>query len=226
MKQIKNPQNKTYYFIKSPVDNTLQEGWVDSEMVLSTPDYNIIHQNENRLNVIPNMEAEIGPQTAFNDLLTLDEENGVYCWGRGFCEHETFFIFADQSVAEPLSRALYSVVNPGQEGMYARVYHHPNGEAEYSVMEFREQDVIPISLGADATPIAEALAITVEEGALTQEEVDGIVGAISTYAGQEVRLKDFIPASWADKQIDKHMAMDMGYNVQNSPTYNPNNLPE
>jgi len=213
MKEIKKPQNKTYYFIKSPVDNTLQEGWIDPEMVLSTPDYNIIHQDENRLNIIPAMEEELGSQTAFNDLLTVDIENGVYSWGRGFSEHETFFIFADQSVAEPLSRALYSVVNPGQDGMYARVYHHPNGEAEYSVMEFRKSDVVPIALGADGTSLGDALAITVEEGALTQQEVDNIVGAISAYAGQEINLVDFIPASWADKQIDEQTAIDLGYNV-------------
>jgi hypothetical protein len=213
MKEIKKPQNKTYYFIKSPVDNTLQEGWIDPEMVLSTPDYNIIHQDENRLNIIPAMEEELGSQTAFNDLLTVDIENGVYSWGRGFSEHETFFIFADQSVAEPLSRALYSVVNPGQDGMYARVYHHPNGEAEYSVMEFRKSDVVPIALGADGTPLGDALAITVEEGALTQQEVDNIVGSISAYAGQEINLVDFIPASWADKQIDEQTAIDLGYNV-------------
>jgi hypothetical protein len=59
--------------------------------------------------------------------------------------------------------------------------------------------------------LADALAITVEDGALTQEEVDGIVGAISAYAGQEIKLVDFIPASWADKQITKAQAIEMGY---------------
>jgi hypothetical protein len=117
------------------------------------------------------------------------------------------------SVAEPLSRALYSVVNPGQEGLYARVYHHMN-QQEYSLMEFRTDDVVPIALGADPTPLADALAITVTDGALTQEEVDNIVGAISAYAGQEVNLVDFIPASWADKQVDRETAINSGYNVE------------
>ena len=81
-------------------------------------------------------------------------------------------------------------------------------------MEFRTEDVVPIALGADPTPLADALAITVEDGALTQEEVDNITGAISLYAGQEINLVDFIPASWADKQTDKEKAINLGYNLE------------
>jgi len=215
MQQLSKPETKQYFFIAG-VSGVMLEGELLPNQVLSTSSQNIIYNDGNRLNIIPNMEAEIGPQAAFNDLLTKDVDDGVnsvYSWGRGLKQDETFFIFADQSVAEPLSRALYSVVNPGQDGMYARVYHHPNGEAEYSVMEFRKSDVVPIALGADGTPLGDALAITVEEGALTQQEVDNIVGAISAYAGQEINLVDFIPASWADKQIDEQTAIDLGYNV-------------
>lgn len=81
-------------------------------------------------------------------------------------------------------------------------------------MEFRDDDIIPIALGADSTPLADALAITVEDGALTQEEVDNITGAIFAYAGQEINLVDFITASWADKQTDKEKAITLGYNLQ------------
>jgi len=215
MKEISKPEKKTYYYIKNPAGDILQEGWVNPNQVLSTPDANTIYYSDNKLDVIPHMEADLGAQTAFNDQLTLDEETSTYSWGRGLKQKqdETFFVFADQSVAEPLSRAIYSVVNPGQDGMYARVYHHPSGEAKYSVMEFRKSDVVPIALGADGTPLGDALAITVEEGALTQQEVDNIVGAVSAYAGQEINLVDFIPASWADKQIDEQTAIDLGYNV-------------
>ena len=213
MKEISKPEKKTYYYIKNPAGDILQEGWVNPNQVLSTPDANTIYYSDNKLNVIPHMEADLGAQTAFNDQLTLNEETGVYSWGRGSLGLDTFFIFAMPSVAEPLSRALYSVVNPGQEGLYARVYHHPDSE-QYSLMEFRREDVVPIALGADPTPLADALAITVEDGALTQEEVDNITGAISTYAGQEINLVDFIPASWADKQTDKEKAINLGYNLE------------
>ena len=213
MKEISKPEKKTYYYIKDPEGDTLQEGWVNPNQVLSTPDKNTIFYSDNKLDVIPHMEADLGAQTAFNDRLTLDEETGVHSWGRGRKDVDTFFVFAMPSVAEPLSRALYSVVSPGQEGLYARVYAHEDPE-QYSLMEFRKDDVVPIALGADPTPLADALAITVEDGALTQEEVDGIVGAISAYAGQEINLVDFIPASWADKQIDKESAINLGYNLE------------
>lgn len=210
MKEISKPEKKTYYFIKNPEGSILQEGWVYPDQVLSTPDSNTIYYSDKKIDIIPDMESELGAQTAFNDLLTFNEESEEYSWGEGGLE-ETFFIFADQSVAEPLSRALYGVVNPGQEGLYARVYDHPYGDSEYSIMEFRKSDIIPIALGADGTPLAEALAITVEDGVLTQQEVDNIVAAISAYSGQEINLVDFIPASWADKQVDKETAITLGY---------------
>ena len=213
MKEISKPEKKTYYYIKNPAGDILQEGWVNPNQVLSTPDANTIYYSDNKLDVISHMEADLGAQTAFNDQLTLDEETSTYSWGRGPSVFHTFFVFAMPSVAEPLSRALYSVVNPGQEGLYARVYHHPDPE-QYSLMEFRREDVVPIALGADPTPLANALAITVTDGALTQEEVDNITGAISAYAGQEINLVDFIPASWADKQVDRETAINSGYNVE------------
>ena len=212
MQEISKPEKKTYYYIKNPEGTVLQEGWVNPNQVLGTPDTNTIHYSDNKLDVIPHMEAYLGPQTAFNYLLTKDEVNGGYIWGRDG-EEDTFFVFARPSVAEPLSRALYQVVNPGQTGMYARVYHHPD-PTQYCVMEFRQEDIVPIALGADPTPIQDALAITVIDATLTQEEVDNITGAISLYAGQEVNLVDFIPPSWAGQQVDKQTAITLGYNVE------------
>ena len=213
MKEINKPGVKTYYFIKNPQGDILQEGWVFEDQILSTKDENTIYYSDKKVDIIPHMEAELGPQVAFNDQLTVDEETGVYSWGRGFQGDTTFFVFAMPSVAEPLSRALYGIVNPGQEGLYARVYHHEDPN-QYSLMEFRLEDVVPISVGSDPSLLADALAITVTDGALTQEEVDNIVGAISAYAGQEINLVDFIPASWADKQTDKETAITLGYNLE------------
>ena len=210
MKEINKPEVKKYYFIKNKRGEILEEGFVNPNQVLSTHDDNTIIYSDRRIDILPQMEDIIGKQGAFNDILTHDRE-GV-SWGRGLAPNNTFFVFAAPSVAEPLSRALYEVVNPGQEGLYARVYEHED-EDQYSILEFRETDIIPIALGANQTPLADALAITVEDGALTQEEVDGIVNAISTYAGQEVNLVDFIPASWADKQVNKREAIELGYDI-------------
>ena len=76
MQEISKPEKKTYYYIKNPEGTVLQEGWVNPNQVLGTPDTNTIHYSDNKLDVIPHMEADLGPQTAFNDLLTTDEVNG------------------------------------------------------------------------------------------------------------------------------------------------------
>ena len=208
---------RTYYFIKKPNNVQLIEGVLDPKpgrkQVVATQDENTIFSGPRRLDVLAEIEATIGPQVAFNDLLTKDEVNGGYTWGRDGEEDDTFLVFARPSVAEPLSRALYEVVNPGQTGMYARVYHHPD-PTQYCVMEFRQEDIVPIALGADPTPIQDALAITVTDGALTQQEADDIVNAVTTYAGQEVNLVDFIPASWADQRVDLETAILLGYNLE------------
>jgi hypothetical protein len=212
MKEISKPSTKQYYFIKTPEGVIFKEGVVTSKDVLSVPDSLELVYSDKRLDIIPAMEEVLGEQLALNDLLTIDEEAGAV-WGRGnFNLDQTFFVFAAPSVAEPLSRALYKVVNPDGEGLYARVYDAPEG-LEYSILEFRINDVVPIALGADPTPLADALAITVEDGALTQEEVDTIVDAISAYAGQEIKLADFIPASWQDKRTTKEGAIELGYSV-------------
>ena len=57
--------------------------------------------------MLAEIEATIGPQVAFNDLLTKDEVNGGYTWVGDGEEDDTFLVFARPSVAEPLSRALY-----------------------------------------------------------------------------------------------------------------------
>lgn len=211
MQEISKPSTKQYYFIVSQNGDLLQEGFVDSTQVLSVPDSSTLIYSDKRLDIIPAIESIIGSQTAYNDICSMDEETRLPTW-KSSGHHETFFVFAAPSVAEPLSRALYKVVNPDGEGLYARVYDAPEG-LEYSILEFRINDVVPIALGADPTPLADALAITVEDGALTQEEVDTIVGAISAYAGQEIKLADFIPASWADKVIRIDNAIELGYNI-------------
>lgn len=212
MQEILYPEKKQYYFIINEGGKVLTEGIVNTNETLSTSDKNTIYYSDNRLDVINQIENKIGKQDAFNDILSVNVETGEYYWGQGFEEALTFYVFAMPSVAEPLSRALYEVVNPGSEGLYARVYEHEDPE-QYAILEFRKTDVVPISLGANQTPLADALAITVQDGALTQAEVDGIVNAISAYAGQEVNLVDFIPPSWADKQISKREAILLGYDI-------------
>lgn len=225
MQETTKSNKKQYYFAKLVTEDMhkILFGTIDPGQVLTMPDERELFVTDNLTALSDHIEQIYGYKTAFNDRLFPNQESVQFEWGRGDKEDETFFVYAAKSIAEPLSRALYSVVKPGQDGLYARVYDNTISQDVYSLLEFRRKDIVPIALGADPTPLANALAITVEDGALTQEEVDNIVGAISVYAGQEINLVDFIPASWADKQIDKQTALNMGYNVLNLPTEDPNN---
>lgn len=213
MQETQKSDKKQYYFSKRPDGGYIEIGSVNPGQVYATSDSEILFVADNTKTLSDKLEQEYGPKEAFNDRIYADHDQQKYAWGRGDKKDETFFIFAMPSVAEPLSRALYSVVNPGQEGLYARVYHSHNEDNPYSVLEFREKDIIPISLEANPAPLADALAITVTDGALTQQEVDNIVAAISSYAGQEINIVDFIPPSWADKRVSGEEAVKIGYDV-------------
>jgi len=47
------------------------------------------------------------------------------------------------------------------------------------------------------------LQVFVDDGALSQEEMDGIVTALAGLGGEQVRILDFIPASWQDFVLTK-----------------------
>jgi len=81
----------------------------------------------------------------------------------------------------------------------------------WPVLEMRERDIIPISLSADTQPLIEVLTAFVAGGGLTQEELDGIVGAVGAMAGQVVQLRDFIPASWTQYILSREQAEAAGY---------------
>ena len=205
-------EDGTHYFIRNEEGTILIQGVANSnETILTKLQYEIVF-GTSKLDIIPAIEENLGPQEAFNQDIT--ESRDGFFWGDGIpdMDKEVFFVYAARSVAEPLSRALYGVVNPNEDGLYAKVYDHED-ENKYSVLKFQTTDTIPISLSADPTPLQDALAVTVTDGALTQEEVDNIVNAVTYYAGQEINLTDFIPASWKDKVITEEEAISQGYNL-------------
>lgn len=188
-------------------DGTIIQQDLPAGMVIATAGSAQMTVSENKEEADAPVEAIVGQKSAFND--TVVEVDGAYEWGS---DGMTFCVMARPSVAEPLSRALYKIINPDGDGLYARVYHHPDPE-RYSLLEFRQTDVVPISIAADPSVLADALAITVTDGALTQQEVDAIVNGVAAAAGQVVNLVDFIPESWADKQMEKEQAIALGYDI-------------
>ena len=144
------------------------------------------------------------PQPAYN--YDLDTQTASWV----FPDENHLYVPAAPKIAEQLSRALYSLVVPGQSGLYAGVIPHPTGQG-YHLLQFRQTDVIPIALGADSKPLQDVLQITVDDGALTAEELSGIVGAVQAMAGQVVNLVDFIPQSWQPFVMTREQAEQAGY---------------
>jgi hypothetical protein len=79
------------------------------------------------------------------------------------------------------------------------------------VLQLRGEDVVPISLAANAEPLSQVLEAFVQGGGLTAEERDGIVGAVGLMAGQPIRIADMIPPSWKEYIMDRAKAEADGY---------------
>jgi hypothetical protein len=143
-------------------------------------------------------------QPAYNYDLDTDTASWV------FPEDNHLYIPAAPHIAERLSRALYSLVDPNGEGLFAGVIPHPLGLG-YPLLQFRSTDIVPIAIGADPSQLAEVLQVTVDEAALTQEEADGIVYAVAAMAGQSVEVVNFIPESWQPHVMTREQAEQAGY---------------
>lgn len=217
MQETPRSQNVQYFYTKDQNDNLNQCGVLLAGQVLAIPDHLTLYYTENKKDYNLEMNTLLGSQgTAFNDVPTISvgaNSELTFSWDRGV--HPTFFIYASSQVANSLSQALYGIIYPGQSGYYARVYDPPqdNPDLTYSLLEFRQYDTIPIAIAADPAPIQDALAITVTDGALTQQEVDDIVAAVSANAGQSVNLMDFIPPSWSQMVVSHGQALSQGYNI-------------
>lgn len=151
-----------------------------------------------------NHDLFMPPQPAYN----YDLETNTASWV--FPADNHLYIPAAPHIAEPLSRALYSLVVPGGDGLFAGVIPHPQSLG-YPLLQFRSTDVVPVALGSDPQPLASVLQTTVDEGALTQAECDGIVAAVQANAGQTVSIVDFIPASWQPYVMTREQADAAGY---------------
>lgn len=75
-----------------------------------------------------------------------------------------------------------------------KVTHPTTGE---TALDLPESETVPIHVEANGQELAAILEIFVADGAITQGEADMIGGAVAASAGQNVRIADFIPPSWA-----------------------------
>ena len=124
------------------------------------------------------------------------------------------FVPADPRLIEGLTVGLGELATPQRGLPYAPIIEHPLA-AEYPflwpLLQLRSEDVVPISLAANSEPLTQVLEAFVQGGGLTQEEADGIVGAVAAMAGQTVRIADMIPASWQQYVMTREAAAALGY---------------
>ena len=92
---------------------------------------------------------------------------------------------------------------------YCEVIDHPSNG--WSALVLPETETVPIHLEADGSELLEVLQIFVERGSLTQQEAQGITGAIMAYRGQPVRIADFVPPSWSQAVMTETQARAAGW---------------
>jgi hypothetical protein len=150
------------------------------------------------------LDAFLPPQPAFNYHVDGVTKNWV------FPEGDHIYVPVDPRLIEQLSRGLYALIDPDRPGLYAGIIWHPTNLA-WPVLQLRGEDVVPISLAANAEPLTQVLEAFVQGNGLTAEERDGIVGAVGTQAGQVVRIADMIPPSWQPYIMDRATVEAAGY---------------
>jgi hypothetical protein len=120
------------------------------------------------------------------------------------------YVPVDPRLIEGLTMGLGELATPGRGLPYAPIIEHPSGQA-WPVLQLRGEDVVPISMAANAEPLSQVLEAFVQGGGLTAEERDGIVGAVGSQAGKVVRIADMIPPSWQQYIRTREEAAALGY---------------
>jgi hypothetical protein len=110
------------------------------------------------------------------------------------------YVLVAKQHAQQLSRSLMRLLRPShlrtneQTDLYCEVLTHPQtGEM---ALALPDADTVPIHMEANGNELSALLSAFVADAAITQQEAGGIAAAVSSMAGQQVRLADFVPPSW------------------------------
>ena len=85
--------------------------------------------------------------------------------------------------------------------LYCPMVTHP--DTGYMALQLPDTETVPIHIEAKGEELADMLQIFVDDAAMTQEEMDGITGALMGLGGEQVAVVDFIPASWSAYVLTK-----------------------
>lgn len=202
MQEVNKPNQTTYWVVRSEDGTVLHAGQTEPHQVTSTGQPVLVAGDLKTQ--IDEVAAFRGDPAAFN-----------YQWdgSQWVFSGDVIYIPAASKLAEQLSRALFALVYGDKKpGLYARVIAHPSGEG-YSLLAVRSDDVIPVALAVDPQPLIDVLQISIDDGALTQRELDGIAQAVSAMAGKPVKLIDFVPPSWKPYVMTAQQARAAGYEL-------------
>lgn len=126
------------------------------------------------------------------------------------------YVPVHNNAAANLNSQLYKLTQPdgvrdprNVSEFYCGMYVHP--QIPFTVLELPEQDTIPIHLAADPSGLVAVLQPFVTQGQITQEELDGIVGAVQMLAGQRFAPSSMIPPSWQQYILTREQAIAAGY---------------
>ena len=112
------------------------------------------------------------------------------------------YVLVNPAHAEQLNRSIMRLLRPEHlrdsyvTDLYCGMVTHP--DTGYMALDLPDTETVPIHIESSGEELAAMLQIFVDDEALTQEEMEGIVTALTGLGGEQVRILDFIPASWQD----------------------------
>ena len=170
---------------------------------------NFVSYAENRIHVLRRLVEVHGDFPAYN----YEFDNATKQWVFGaLAEADYFYLPAKIEIAEQISRDLFELVSPNQTGKYCEVFDHPLGGANYmSILKIKTEDTVPINVKSNMSALTSTLQVSVDDGFLAQAEVDLLSQQLIDNAGSEVRLLDFVPASWVPYVMTETEVQALGY---------------
>ena len=111
------------------------------------------------------------------------------------------YLLCNPLVADDFNMSLMRLICPASRAagnttkFLAVKYIHP--ETGYAALAMDENQTVPIDPEATGAELDYMLNIFVSDGAMTQEEADGIRQQVLDSLGETVSILDFVPPSWS-----------------------------
>lgn len=132
------------------------------------------------------------------------------------------YVLISPVTAESFNRGLMRLMRPTATrdasyvtDFYCPIIKHPT--SGWWALELPETETVPIHLEADGSELRTVLEIFVQDEALTEAEANQITGAVTMVRGQQVRIRDFIPASWSAYVLTRAQAEAAGWFPDDDP---------